>query len=474
MKTIFKTSLVALAVAGAAFNASAVTISGTQNYSLEGLKSVTGTAVRVTVGSSSTTTSPTFTFGEDIPANGLVRISFNVPFAATSNFSYTAPADLFTGAGVNLKLANQGADFVVYRAQALVAGADTLNLNSTTFAAGNPVPAPASGLKFMTADLVKVKSLVAVVSTENVVGQEQESAELEVAKIVRKRTFAVDGTTGVVKGTIDVAERRTAFTAGSYQGLTTTVAAGAAGAFAFDVAYKAATYTLKGDFSWVKDTDTASTGIQDDDVVLVTGAGCSKDSLTATELKVVCDYTTNTNGPAVNFDLDANTASKPNEKVAAVIPAQSFVLNGTVEYANVLGTSSNKESVFADLAVGSWSLNGSDVTIPYMVYGNVGGKDYNQVIQLTNKSAIEGAIYVDIYDGEGKAIAKDKKLTVAAKANSVTNIATDIKAIIAEAKYAGKVSVRVIAEVPSATAQIYAAYQDVATSERAIVVGLKN
>lgn len=464
MKTIFKKSLVALALTGVAMSSAqaAITIGGKAEYANEGITTSTGAAQNITLGATTGTSDIVITVNTVVPQNGLIRVNFSAPVSTKSGFVMDlSSAAVVTPATGTVAVANYGADFVVYRVTnvgGLPVG-ETLTFNDS--------------LKFTAPAIIAAKGLSVTASTETATGTAIESAKTEVvAELVQQVEFDVL-TAGLLTKTIDVATKRTKFTSnGTTAALTIDTTDNAATTDAFEVAYTSQKYTLTGDFSWIKDTKTADAGIQAAAGVVTLPGACSQTSLTATTLKFSCNGTAV--DPSVSFDLAANAASTPDADVYPVLNPTSFKLSAEVDFNNPAGLASNLLTPFADTAVGSWSLNGADVTIPYLVFGNVGGKDYNQVVQLTNKSSIEGAIYVDIYDGEGNAIAKNSKLTVTAKANSVTNLATELKALVAAAKYQGKVSVRVIAEVPSATAQVYAAYQDVATSERAIVVGLKN
>jgi len=466
MKTIFKKSLVALALTGAALSVQAQTITGTTTFSNEGITTLTGTSTRLTLGANGTQ-DVVVTLDKAVPQDGLIRVNFSVPVAALSAFStdLSSAAIATPSAGVTLAVANYGTDFVVYRVTNVGGAAIGATL---TFD---------NSLKFISTAVVAAKGVSFTVATETAAGATIESAKTEqLVKLKQQSEYEVASANTLAK-TIDVATKRTKFTgsgSATTEATLTITNTDNNASVVYDVAYKSQKFTIEGDFSWVKDTSTTSTGIQPaDGVIDLTGAtGCELNSLTATTLKVNCDGTLG--DKAIKLDLAANAASKPDADVYPVLNPTSFKLSAVADFSNPNGLASNEVTPFNAADVGSWKLNGSDVTIPYMVYGTVGGKAYNQVIQLTNNSSIEGAIYVDIFDGEGKQIAKNSKLTVAAKANSVTNIATEIKALVAAAKYEGKVSVRVIAEVPSSTAQIYAAYQDVATSERAIVVGLKN
>lgn len=454
MKTIFKKSLVALALTGAALSVQAadvnVTAGANQAFGQEGLATVSGTAVNVTLGLNSTV-APTFEVESATPLDALIRVQFNTNFT-TGSAAPTMPATITTTGTKTLTLANSGANFVVYRvttAGGLLAG-DTFSFSAAKF--------PASAV--LAAGGIKVTVTTENGSTGAAIDSVEDAVLAEVKK-VRKFDFVTKA-----NATIDVAKGRTAFS-GTVTPLETSNALTAVAAYG--VSYKSIKGSIKGNFSWVKDTDADTAGIQAPAGVLAVGANCTAGDLTATELKFTCEG----NGtPGLEVSLQDNTDSKPDAGVATILSETSFVLDATVDFSNTLGLASNSAKAFDAAAAGSWKLNGSNVLIPYMVYGTVGGKAYNQVIQLTNNSTVEGAIYVDIFDGEGKQIAKNQKLTAVAKANSVVNVGTEIKALVAAAKYEGKVSVRVVAEVPSASTEVYAAYQDVATSERAIVVGL--
>jgi len=450
MKTTFKLSLVALALVAGAAQAAAVTVSNLNKvYAYEGLTTTTGTAVNVQLGNNGTN-AVQFALPTALTVGSLVRITFSVPFTTGADApSHAAQIDVGAAGGAVLDLANSGSNFLVYR----VGGADTAANEAVTI----------NSAKFPTAEIAKAGGLKVTISSETAVGASVDSVSNAVlATVESARAFKVTTKLG---GQIDVSNGRKSLVDSANLATTNTAAATVD---AFGVTYNSVKGTITGDFSWVKDTSTSS-GIQAATGLFTVGTCGAPTKVTATALEYAC---TGAQAPGLTVDLSKNTAAKPDEGVASTLLATKFVLNGTADFTNPLGLASNEVKVFDAADAGEWKLNGSNVLVPYMVYGTVGGKAYNQVIQLTNNSAVEGAIYVDITDGEGKSIAKNTKLTATAKANSVTNIATEIKALVAAAKYEGKVSIRVVAEIPSASTEVYAAYQDVATSERAIVVGL--
>lgn len=461
MKTIFKKSLVALALTGAAMSANAtITITGLAEYSQEGITKAVGAAQEITLGTTGNTNAPVISSSVAVPVDGLIRVNFSAPVSTKSGFTMNlanAGVAVVGGLGANpaptMTVANYGADFVVYRVTV------------------NPLPANATitltGLRFISTSLVAANGLTLSASTETALGASVDAAVTEtIGKIVEQKKFEVL-TAGRLDKTIDVAKQRKAFTAGTTATLVIKTTDDGGIANAFPVAYTAQKYTLEGDLSFLKDTDATTDGIQSDAVTLT--AGCTTTSLTAAALKFSCNGTTV--DPTVIFNITTNTASKPDADVAKVLNATNFKLTAEADFNNPAGLSSNIKTPFASTAVGSWELNGSDVQIPYMVFGTVSGKQFSQVININNASSIEGDIYVDVYAADGTALASNKKLATKAKANTVTAIQSEVKDLIGA--YNGRASVRVIAEVPSASTQIYAAYVDNVTTERAVVVGLK-
>ncbi len=469
MKTTFKMSLVALAlVAGASQAATIVPANAGKVYGHEGLTTTTGSNVNIVLGAAGTGTNalsfpvPGSGSGDELAENDLIRITFSVPF--TAGVDAPTHVDLTTGAGGNtfatggttLRVANSGSNFVVYRvsgAGSKIVPADVIQLNTA---------------KFPTRDIAAAGGLKATISLETATGTVKHSVKDAVLAEVKKvRTFTL---TQKLSGKIDVSQGRTAFAASPAATSLVTTNPAATTVDAFGVTYTSIKGAVAGDFSWVKDTVSTNTALDAATGLFTIGnCGVAPTKVTASQVEFSC---AGDKAVGLVIDLAKNTDAKPDEKVASVLKASNFALTATAEFTNPAGLASNEIKVFDSADAGSWSLNGSNVLVPYMVYGTVGGKAYNQVIQLTNNSKVEGAIYVDITDGEGKAIASNQKLTIAAKPNSVTNIGSEIKALVAAAKYEGKVSIRVVAEIPSDSTEVYAAYQDVATSERAIVVGL--
>lgn len=108
-----------------------------------------------------------------------------------------------------------------------------------------------------------------------------------------------------------------------------------------------------------------------------------------------------------------------------------------------------------------------------MVFGTVGGKTFGQVVTVTNNSNVEGTVYVDAWAADGTQLLNNKAMPTKSKAFSSTAYASEILAALG-GSYNGRVSLKVTVEAPSSKVQVYAAYTDAATTERAIVVGLKN
>lgn len=466
MKTIFAKSLLALAVVGS-MSAQAVTLTAAQKVIEEGLtatNSTTATVNNVTLGSAAgapyvttntagSNVAPVIaTFGAALAANDIVRVTFDVAFA-TGSSGFTAPSTLTTEDGVTLNLANAGSNFYVYRAGGAVVIGDRIALPGR-----------------FTRDGIKAnKGLKVSFETEEAAGASIEATDdpVEVLDVIAKRTAKV---TQDFAGKIDVSQGRTAFEGSTYKALTTDQTTDATAGVAYDVTYLKQTHVVTGDFSWIKDSNANSSGVQPASGVIDAGA-CTLEKFEATALTFECGANEDF---GLTFDLADNTASTPNANVATVLPATDFTLTSTHDFnAGAVGLASNDNVVFSGEEVGSWSLNGSTVSVPYMVFGTVGGKTFGQVVTVTNNSNVEGTVYVDAWAADGTQLLNNKAMPTKSKAFSSTAYASEILAALG-GSYNGRVSLKVTVEAPSSKVQVYAAYTDAATTERAIVVGLKN
>lgn len=465
MNTYFKKSIVALAIAGASMGAQAVTFSGTEiELGKEGLTTATGTGTNISVSAAVVANSVdvdnggafVITLGENVPVGGLVRVKFNTKLAkgGTSNFAYTATAPATSDTDAVLTVANTGDDFVTFRVGTGILGAtETLTFSGT------------SAFKFLAKDVLASGTVEADIITESDLGAEIESETVELLKVVDQELFAVTDA-NKISATIDVAQGRTKFETGTGGSLVVTKTSKTPDAYA--VTYVNQKFELKGDFSWIKDQNTSSTNIQAATGV-VTPTNATITAITPSSIKFTA---TGAAAPSIAFDVDKNTAAAPDATVGAVLKATAFTLSSEADFNNANGLASNITTPFANTAVGSWKLNGSTVTVPYMVFGTVGGKTFGQVVTVTNNSNVEGTVYVDAWAADGTQLLSNKAMTTKSKAFSSTAYAGEILAALG-GSYNGRVSLKITTEAPEDSVQVYAAYTDAATTERAIVVGLK-
>lgn len=208
--------------------------------------------------------------------------------------------------------------------------------------------------------------------------------------------------------------------------------------------------TLKGDFSWAADSSVAT-------ITCTGGAASDAKKITASALTFGCNAATTS--ITVKLDLDQ---------------AEDVSVNPTsfaVDVNHVYGTGSILTN--SDVAAGEWTVDGSNITIPYMAYGTIGTKTFSQIVNLTNTGSQTGTIYADVWstDAAGKSV---KLLTNANIGTSYPKATAKIAGALKTALEAkgfkdGTVAIRLITDVKANGVSVYSAYVDNATSERAIV-----
>ncbi|MFC0117845.1 hypothetical protein ACFFK7_07915 [Pseudoalteromonas xiamenensis] len=226
------------------------------------------------------------------------------------------------------------------------------------------------------------------------------------------------------------------------------------------------TLTLNNDLS-VFDTDADG---KFDDGVLVVAKDATNTTFTYDKTKkssVVATKTAGTTAFAHNYGLDFDLA------VASGAVSNSIVLapttfSGKVE-AKYTG-SSKSATLTADVAFGGWTLNGSQVEVPYMPFGD----NTAVVLRLTNTSTKTGDLTVR-YMLEG-AVSEWKSVGVVASIKpGVTDIgALVMDAIKADAKVTkGKVAIELTTNVPGANVEITALFRDIKEQDRAVVKSVR-
>lgn len=452
MKTIFKKSLVAAALAAAAFNASAVVVTATPAVvSLEGAVNEASIAVPAI----------TATAGAQYTVGDTITFTFTGAELDTALIAPTLTATLGGGDTATLGFVGATASTVTFRITAQTdGGVDGVSYTGATFVTG--------GLVFKTATVVdaagaiKVKHAASNV-TGSIVIDNLGTQEATVATVTEQFTATVTKLDGV----IDVGQSRQKFVGATTDVLVVTTAEAAAAVH--DANYNSVTHVVKGDFSFA-DTNkngtittaelNAAVGVVSagDDTVAQPTLNASWTELTA----VVTDVTDGPQATTFTFTEPGVSTSKP------VLVPGAFTVTSTVNYTPATGAAKTK-AVLSAADAGAWTLNGATVQVPYLVFGTVGGKAYNTIVQLNNASSVTGDVFVDVYKEDGTQVLANKKVATVA-GQSTANIAGAIKTELAAAGAAdGKFSVKVVANVPEDTAAVYSAFVDTVTGERIIV-----
>lgn len=218
-------------------------------------------------------------------------------------------------------------------------------------------------------------------------------------------------------------------------------------------------YTVNGDFSWVQDTAAGTPGIQAaaGTFVVTNCAGATAPVVTATSVSFSCT------AGAANTTL----AIDPKQAGAAfpvALNGQAFSADVEVNYDDANGD--EQDLAFEGLEAGSWTLNGSQVRVPYMV---VGGNRFGIIANVTNHGSRDGAITLDVFAEDGSVIVSNYAAGTAV-AGSVTSVAPAlIAALGGSPATTTKFSFQITTNVPENDVIVYAAYTDNTTSERAIV-----
>ncbi len=454
MKTIFKKTLVAAALTAAAFNASAVTLStvlaakqvslegnNTQDVVLGDVQAVLGAEYTVqdtvsfslNTGEWDTTATPTLTAG-DLDAGESVTIGFvgysddkkSVTFRITAQSAGIVYAgDKFTLSGAKVKgtvaTASVGDIKVSYSAKN---STGSINIDNT-------------GTTQVTAAAVVREFTAVTYSTK---------ADAVIDVNDGRKTFESAATTDTVvidlgRGTVDTE-------AAAYTGLTATLVAAQDWKF------------LDKD----KDGTVETSELNGTDAgVTAAGATIASRTLSADNKTITIEFTPAAADTVADVTL---TLKVPGNQT---ITNQAYTSTVTYKYNTSDSTPVAKTSATSNLDAGQWTLNGSNVQVPYIVFGNVGGKDYNTILQVNNASSTSGDIFADVWKEDGTVVFTNKKVGTAA-ANSTTNVAPGVATELATASASnGKFSVRLVSNTPAAKTTVYSAFVDKTTTERVIV-----
>lgn len=102
---------------------------------------------------------------------------------------------------------------------------------------------------------------------------------------------------------------------------------------------------------------------------------------------------------------------------------------------------------------GEWTLNGANVNVPYMPYGD----NISQILYVTNTGTQEGAIHVEAFDSEGETY--DLGQVSTAKAGAVTKITVPVNQALELAGLTdGRVSLNITVNAADEDITVYSAY----------------
>ncbi len=455
MKTIFKKTLLAAALTAAAFNASAVVVAVTGvNVSQEGAANQTS----ITVPNIVATAGAEYTVGDTITftfAGAELDLTASTPAMAIAFTDNDAATAGFVGATANT---------VTFRITAQTDGAADAGVNyigDATFTV--------TGLALKTSTVVDATGDITVThGAANVTGtitiDNLGTRTDTVATVVSQFASTVSTKLDSV---IDVSNARQKFVGATTDVLVVTPTEAVAAVH--DANYNTVTHVVKGNFSFADaNKNGVVTTAELNAAVAVTSAGddtVAQPTLNAalTELTaVVTDVTDGPQATTFTFTEPGLATTKP------VLVPGSYTATTTVNYTPATGAAANKVTA-TNADAGAWTLNGATVQVPYMVFGTVGGKAYNQVLVVNNASTIAGDVFVDVFKEDGTQVLVNANVGSAA-ANSATNIAGAVKAALVAAGAAdGKMSVKIVANIPDSTTTVYAAFVDTVTGERVYV-----
>lgn len=448
MKNTFKKSLLAIAVAGVSTFAIAEADLNTT------LKAV---SVDGQLGATQTSNTVTVALDAEYAAGDIIKLNFSG--AALDVNSVTAP----NSAAVNLGILESSETGVTYRVVGTsgtttggVVNFGTFAFNSEDLAASGSVSAKYSAETStgVSLDGGKLNSEALFVAGPQLVATVQQSGRLDgVANISYDRLLFTNGT----------ATDTLTFTIGGYNGVfnddNTLIAS-------FDPAQAAtiteATYSVSGDFSWVVDTNENVEGIQADADTFTPDCGTAgtlkADSFTVEgdQVSFACEGLGLQFGfisPSLAMDLRQGESA-----TFALNPIPSTSFTASIDY-KVSGGSVAEDSVSAN--GGAWTLNAAERHVSYMPFGpNIG-----QIIYVTNDSAKDGEVTINVYDENGETLAENYSAGTAT-AGGVTQIAGAVQEAVGD--YQGKARIEITVDAPSHNVTVYSAY-NVGGSDRGFV-----
>jgi len=472
MKTTFKKTLVASAILAFAGAAQAATLAGTEHTVTSQYLASTSVASGAAATTDHRAAAFTITLGADYTLNDTMTLTFTTPVKTAMPVSLTAAVDNTVGAGKNgitfslISGGTAGSTSATYRVTAIDVSTD----NNTSI--GVVLTVPAANLEFLKSNLASGAKVSFSAKTNNGLDLDTAGGAARTASLVKTASQFTISNPSFAR-VIDVNSDRKSFVDADTTAVgaddfkvtgTFNIASLTTGGAVFARPLAAATavkHTVTGDFSWVVDDNTTTDGLQPKAGVFAVAGTCGTPTWTysTTAVSLTCDaIATDT---AIVIDPEANKTGVAAADVAILAP-QAFTATSTVTYTTPAAT----ENVINGIAAGSWTLNGSQVRVPYMV---VGGSRFGIIANVTNHGSKDGAITVDVFAEDGTKLASNYPAGTS-KAGSVTSVAPALLAVLGGSPAtATKFSFQVTTNVPENDVIVYAAYTDNTTSERAIV-----
>jgi hypothetical protein len=449
MTNMFKKSLVALALAGAsagAFAADIATGTTTLNVSTEYLQVAPAGVLE--------SNAVVLELGAEYTLNDVITLTFtgNDALAVSSlpNFVTVAADDVAGLKGITVGLISTevsgGTTKANYRVTDVTGGAT----DTTT--------GVALDLGTLDFDSVKVQNAGGVTVSFSAVTNNNLALDTSGGNLRSKSLFSitnqfVSSVNVVLDGVIDVEDDRFTFENGDTVDVLE-IEAAQNGAFDEAALVDGVTFTISGNFSWVKDTDLVAAGIQPAVGVFTWVEGgaatCDVDSLTASALTISCDAL---DSVEITIDTAANGGD-------VALPAGTYSLATNVQY-SLANAAPFFNKDLAAASAGAWTLNGSNTFIPYMPYSREDLSAISQIITVTNTGSNSGNITVDVTDESGNTTTLDLGINAAPGITRITGQLLD--AMKAEGLLTGgaatkRFSLNVIVNDSAEVIQVYSAY----------------
>lgn len=341
-----------------------------------------------------------------------------------------------------------------------------------------------SGHQWLTSSLVDADGVSITVAVRSATGVGIEPAQTG-QKLTRKIVYVGDEygvkvtTNGKMDREIDLSTNRTKFTSATageatantrYSRLTFNVtdAAGVTykddsnadqtATFATTTTRGDTDFTVTGDFSWIKDDNATTAGIQAKTGTIVFGdaTNCSVKEITAGAVKFTCTNAFTAGDSYVRFDIYQGGTASP-----VAVADSDYTLSAVQKFTPASG-SATSVAAGTNLTAGSWTNNGTTKALDYMPFG----VDTSQIIYVTNLTAEVGKIYVTATLEDGSKLLSGVYLADTI-ANGITPLAAKLEAALAGKAVAGK-KVALSFDIESSNATIYGAYK--VGADRALVV----